>query len=222
MSTTLTRSRFETACKAYIAKANVENPNSSSSWSWECHPTTKLGYLTRSVLFPLRHMDPVVDTDLEDSSYELEDPSDDGTTSNAASHIGICTSRQYVAFHPTFRVPAFYFTIHHSNGMPLSLDEIVRSSLLRQHTLEGTERTPYSVGDPGSPFPMLSQGDHPVFGTPFWYLHPCHTSEVVAEIMAEVQQENWVEEEVLVRWMEAWFMVLGQVVALDRGVSKFV
>lgn len=55
---------------------------------------------------------------------------------------------------------------------------------------------------------MLSQGDHPTLGTPCWYLHPCHTAEAVEEIMKEVNCEG----DRLLRWMEAWFTMLGNVI----------
>ena len=66
---------------------------------------------------------------------------------------------------------------------------------------------------PDSTFSLLSQGDHPTLGTPCWYLHPCHTSEVVGEIMAEVDAG----ERDAVRWLEAWFMVMSNMVDLFAG-----
>lgn len=56
---------------------------------------------------------------------------------------------------------------------------------------------------------MLSQGDHPTLGTPCWYLHPCQTAEVVDELMREVECG---EAERPLQWMEAWLMMLGNVV----------
>jgi len=104
-----------------------------------------------------------------------------------------------------------------SDGAPLSLSEIMKSALLRPHTLSGAELSSFGLADPGSSFPLLSQGDHPILGSPSWYLHPCHTAEVVQEIMAELQQDEWSDEYRLLRWMEAWFMVLEQVVNLRAG-----
>lgn len=57
---------------------------------------------------------------------------------------------------------------------------------------------------------MLSQGDHPTLNTPSWYLHPCHTAEVVGEIMKEV--DGNVDRPL--RWLEAWLMMLANVVDL--------
>lgn len=65
--------------------------------------------------------------------------------------------------------------------------------------------TTFAVGTTDSAFAMLSQGDHPTLGIPCWYLHPCHTAEVVEEIMREVDH---MESDRSLRWLEAWFMVL--------------
>jgi ubiquitin-like-conjugating enzyme ATG10 len=36
----------------------------------------------------------------------------------------------------------------------------------------------------------------------------------VSEVMTEVLQDEWTEDEYLVRWLEAWFMILGTAVDL--------
>ncbi len=54
---------------------------------------------------------------------------------------------------------------------------------------------------------MLSQGDHPILGIPCWYLHPCHTAEMVEEIMKEAECDDPEQ-----RWLKAWFTVVGNVV----------
>ena len=69
--------------------------------------------------------------------------------------------------------------------------------------------TTFALDTPDSAFAMLSQGDHPTLGTPCWYLHPCHTAEVVEEIMREVEHGASERD---VRWLEAWFMALGNLV----------
>ena len=71
--------------------------------------------------------------------------------------------------------------------------------------------TTFALETPDSPFAMLSQGDHPTLNTPCWYLHPCHTAEVVEEITQGMACD---ETSGPLRWLEAWFMVLGNVVDL--------
>ncbi|EKM59638.1 uncharacterized protein PHACADRAFT_86031, partial [Phanerochaete carnosa HHB-10118-sp] len=125
----------------------------------------------------------------------------------------LLTCRQFVVFSQSFQVPALYFSIHHSNGVPLTLEEIVLSSMFLRSALPGTRRTSFALETPDSSFAMLSQGEHPTLNTPCWYLHPCHTAEVVDEIMKEADCGN-VDRSL--RWLEAWFMVLANVVDFKR------
>ncbi len=142
------------------------------------------------------------------------------------------TCNQYVVYSATFGVPAFYFTLHDrsawklicilttevhdygmSGGSPLALEQVVQSALFRPNTLPSPDGNTFAVTLPHSAFSLLSQGDHPTLGTPSWYLHPCNTAEVVGEIMAEVEEGRTN----LLRCMEAWFMVLGNIVDLFAG-----
>ena len=94
--------------------------------------------------------------------------------------------------------------------MPLSLAKLVRTSLFRPFGFEHTEMNSFGLSRPQSSFPLLSQGEHPVLGTPCWYLHPCETRNSVNELMDQV--EPLPEEARLMRWLEIWFMVVGAVV----------
>ena len=94
----------------------------------------------------------------------------------------------------------------------------MNTSLFRVSSLAGTELTPFGLGPPDSAFPLLTQGDHPTLGTPCWHLHPCETEAAVCEVMREVLHEEWTDSERLVRWLEAWFMVLSTVVFVGPHV----
>lgn len=101
-----------------------------------------------------------------------------------------------------------------AGGTPLTLAEILDSGLLRISGLGRTEMSSFSLSLPDSTFPLLSQGEHPTTGRVCWYLHPCGMPATVAEVMAEVTDPSWTEAQYLVRWMEAWFMVLSTVINL--------
>lgn len=141
---------------------------------------------------------------------------------------------QYVVHSATFQVPTFYFTLHDSSacehiigllpvltetrceagGSPLALDEIVKSPLFRPHVLPSVDGNTFALTLPDSSLALLSQGDHPTLGTPSWYFHPCHTAEVVGELMVEMEDG----QDDMLRWMETWFMVMGNMVDLFAGV----
>jgi len=170
--------------------------------------------MSRTVTLSTRQDDGDDSCPHQDSANEVVEIDDDATVSHLTSTRLV--SNQYVVYSATFQVPAFYFTIHESNGSPLPLTGILKTSLFRQFAFEGTDTTSFSVSLPASSFPLLSQGDHPTLGTPCWYFHPCETSAYIGEVMKEVMQDDWTESQRQVRWMEAWFMVLGTAVNLKE------
>ncbi len=69
----------------------------------------------------------------------------------------------------------------------------------------------------GASFPLISQGDHPVLGTPSWYLHPCNTASTMQVLMDDFIGDAWEEHEDsrgLFRWLSTWFMIIGSAVTL--------
>lgn len=161
---------------------------------------------------------------------------DDAVASSAPSVVGEYVAGQmHVVHSATFQVPALYFSLHHSSacvytrpailieltnddedGAPLTLVEICRLPLFRPEALHGSQVASFGVQDPKTAMTLLSQGDHPTSGTPCWYIHPCNTSTVVGEIMSEAAADDaWTEAARCLRWLEAWFMVLGNMLCLD-------
>ncbi|KAI1792942.1 hypothetical protein LXA43DRAFT_918166 [Ganoderma leucocontextum] len=214
MATTLSRSQFDQACKAYVdphPNARLsEIKRNPSGWVWSEHPyIANLGYLSRTVHLPpnAAHF---ADPDDGDSLVELVAEDDDATLDTSGE---LLTCKQCIVLSATFEVPTFYFTLHDASGSPLSLEEIMKSSLFRPHTLPSADGNTFAVTLPESSFALLSQGDHPTLGTPSWYFHPCHTADVVGEILAEIGAGR----EDGLRWLEAWFMVMGNIVDFFAG-----
>ncbi|KAL6299106.1 hypothetical protein BKA93DRAFT_808335 [Sparassis latifolia] len=224
MSLSLTRPEFDIACKAYISKYNFDSSLGATDarrypngWTWKEHASLpNFGYMCRAVFFPLTLTVQSGDEPDEDVYHDISDVDDNAALTQTQS-TGVLSTRQYVVHSPTFQVPAFYFTIHDSAGSPLTLADIVTTPLFRRHALPETVSNSFAVSAPESLFPMLSQGDHPTLGTPAWYFHPCYTLESVAEVMMEVQQDEWTTEQRLLRWLETWFMVLGNIVDFGAG-----
>ncbi|KAI0771465.1 hypothetical protein BD413DRAFT_475413 [Trametes elegans] len=212
---TLTREQFEEACRRYVDSHSDETKSGvktfSSGWSWHEHPfVARLGYLSRTVVLPRTHP-PASENDGE--LAQTVDTTEDECVATPATELLTC--KQYIIYSPTFEVPAFYFTLHDSSGSPLSLDGVAQSTLFRRQALPSSEENTFALTFPDSSLALLSQGDHPTLGTPSWYFHPCHTSEVVGEILAESNAGGGSIEPL--RWMEVWFMVLSNTVDLFAG-----
>ncbi|TRM67976.1 hypothetical protein BD626DRAFT_480410 [Schizophyllum amplum] len=147
--------------------------------------------------------------------------SDDAAASQSDIEQSL-SCHQYVVYSAGFQVPAFYFTIHDSGGSPLRIDDLVRTSLFRPAAFETTERNSFAVTPSASTFPLLSQGDHPILGTPCWYLHPCETATALREIVSELQCDDGdSRERCLTRTLKAWFMVLSSIVDLQQGKESY-
>ena len=207
----LSRSDFEPACKALVRRL--------ADWQWvDKYP---YGYLTRCKHY--RHKTARI-ADAEPEDEELEE---DEATARPTSGLEDVISQQYVVYSPGFQVPAFYFTVHntslwfhsivsdqpiqlHQDGTPLTLDELMDTTLFKFEVPAGSSANGYALSLPDAPFPLLSQGDHPTLGTPCWYLHPCETQHAVDELFREVDEID----QTVARWMELWMMTVSSVVDL--------
>jgi ubiquitin-like-conjugating enzyme ATG10 len=170
---------------------------------------------------------------------EVLEEDDDSTLPVQTPSCETLIVQQYIVYSPTFQVPAFYFTVHDkstllclsfsgythsfhvsSDGSPLPLRDIIGTTLFHSHVLPRCANTaPHGISMPGSNFPLLSQGDHPVLGTAAWYLHPCETSVAVTELLdAAVDGYERASDKSLLHLMESWFLILCSVVDL-RWVS---
>ncbi|KAE8225323.1 hypothetical protein CF319_g1915 [Tilletia indica] len=114
--------------------------------------------------------------------------------SEAPQHAPILvTMSQSICYSTTWRVPVFYLSVSRSDGSPLTLQQVIRSSIV-QHELDPlTERAGQrrdSSSEPSRPdepqesqpadlpatFAPISSTEHPITGEPVLYLHPCETA----------------------------------------------
>ncbi|PWN49613.1 hypothetical protein IE53DRAFT_388151 [Violaceomyces palustris] len=94
----------------------------------------------------------------------------------------LVTVDQSILWSPTWQVPVLHFSASWQDGSPLSLTELLESPVF----VRSTAFDPTSVSqDPGEScdLPQISQGEHPVTGRPSWFLHPCHTAELLSQIL---------------------------------------
>ena len=105
-----------------------------------------------------------------------------------------------------------------ADGSPLTLEEIMNTSILRCHALPEIQVTPYALVQPDAPFPLLTQGDHPTLGTPGWFIHPCGTGCAIGELIGERQKAEGMPgiDDDWLHWLETWFMMMENIVDL-RG-----
>ncbi|KAJ3971269.1 hypothetical protein EV361DRAFT_912055 [Lentinula raphanica] len=210
----LTRPQFQLACKLLIKEYDSSHPsmatNALRGWLWNEHPSVSgLGYLSRSSNHVSRGKELPEAIDLNDDYIE-----DDEAAAPICITSEVLVSQQYVVYSATFQVPCFYFNIYHSDGSPLSINELLSSSLFRPGLTQDADTTTFALTRRNAAFPLLSQGDHPTTGKPCWFLHPCETDAAVEELLKESEKVGESEDAQLLQWMKIWFMVLGNVVDL--------
>ncbi|KAF8524747.1 hypothetical protein JB92DRAFT_3109267 [Gautieria morchelliformis] len=219
----LTRTQFQQACEAFISKHETEHcadeftGRGKQGWRWHRHSIVPgLGYMARDGLASRReHSSASFPEDsltepLEEDDVSALPPQPQGT-------YEVLTVHQSIVYSPTFQVPAFYFTVHDRNGSPLPLQDMIGTSLFRPHMFPRSISTAsHGISMPDSNFPLLSQADHPVLGTPCWCFHPCETAAAVAELLEAAGDPGvHLSDQGLLRWMEAWFLVLCSVVDIQ-------
>ncbi|KAF9006456.1 hypothetical protein BDQ17DRAFT_1351775 [Cyathus striatus] len=168
----LSRSQFDAACDGFLCK--YEHPSSDLSvhciasltgWSWV--EQFGYGFMTRSSTV----------------SQLLEDAFDEQTAPRVSPSLReYLTMNQHVVYSASFQVP--FFTLQYTivvHGSPLSLEEILHTTLFKHDVSKQAETTTFALTLPMSAFPLLSQGEHPVLGTPCWYLHPCESDNAIRD-----------------------------------------
>ena len=149
---TLTRTQFDTACKAYIDARPNDHVSVvkrfPSGWIWREHSVrisisirwiplyshsnqyiAGLGYLERTVCLPQsrRSAQYVEPEDPDENTAPMAEQDD--TVCESSSEVLTCT--QYVVHSATFQVPAFYFTLHDSS----TCTRATKCPLLRPHSM---------------------------------------------------------------------------------------
>ncbi|KAG9128174.1 hypothetical protein FRC07_004003 [Ceratobasidium sp. 392] len=196
---TLTRVEFNQACQKLASKYKVtaqrrdENVylGALGGWEWFEHKSVPAwGHLTRTTVSRLakKSFDDEDTETFEDE--ELIEPDDESNnTSGAAPDTSNLYVHESIAWHPT----AF-----------------------QNAGIEVFGATVQPKENNYAQFPLLSQGDHPILGTPHWYFHPCETSTAVTELLSQMPDVQWDQSspDHPLRWLETWFTVLSTAIDL--------
>lgn len=109
----------------------------------------------------------------------------------------------HILLSPSYQAPVLYFQITaHSSGIPLSVSlSDVYTILVSADSRVAVEK----VGVIGG----ISQGDHPVLGIPYYFVHPCNTVDAMREW--ELEWEKGMGPEA---YLGIWMGLVGGVVGL--------
>lgn len=76
----------------------------------------------------------------------------------------------HIVYHVIYQTPVLYFRVVKLDGSPFRVDAHVGGLHLPGSKSEST---------------VVSMEEHPVLGTPFWFLHPCETSSAMQLLMQQ-------------------------------------
>jgi len=187
----LTTSEFEAACKNL---SNVFHQRGHMQKDWQevelvrHHDTTYLS-VTRLLQHNVGATKKAEHEDEEDEINDEHEEQDDAalqpTPLPSLIHYDILLS-------PTYRVPVLYFHIQDSLHRYPPTMKTLYEHLIPPHFTPQTES--------GGVIGGLSIQDHPVTSRPVFFIHPCHTADVMA---ASVGDRQVTEVEYLTMWIGA-------------------
>lgn len=180
---------FDAQARALVPVLNASEAKSGTGALWRFVPAcgTVPAYLRRSptrIRLPKtcdRHFSCNEDDEDEDEETE-EDPSVARQTVQDEQGHDECNAlcEWHVLWSSAFRVPVMHYSLASADGTALDFAAEVAyaDALAAAHggpTSEGT-----SEGT--SPNAFITSGEHPALGVPFWFLHPCRTAAVMAQL----------------------------------------
>ena len=110
----------------------------------------------------------------------------------------------HAVYSHTYQVPVLYLTACRSNGLRLSLEEVWSLVPRAHHTRLEAAR-----------WSTLTEGEHPIVGTPFYFVHPCHTGQVMATVHDMGREVGKAGKKPSVDYLTSWLSMFGSLVGLE-------
>lgn len=155
--------------------------------------------------------DTELSTDIgEQETVKDEDPARLGTVQNPREAV---TFEYHVIYSASYRVPVLYFTASYGNGRIVPLKEVWRKVVSPFHVTR----------DSGMEWESVTQCEHPILGQPFYHLHPCHTSSVMATALGHPTTINETVETSEgchnTNYLLSWLSIFGPTVGLNISLK---
>ncbi|KAI8968177.1 autophagocytosis associated protein [Mycotypha africana] len=199
-----TRSEFDTCLQRFLKESNA-CPTEIFKWQIETSPSIiKLKFLKREINTIVSQADEESYGDELMTSIDMHNMDDEDAASlfnnQVESNPVSIHLEQHIVYSASYQVPVLYFkAVFGSNGAPLSLNDI-------HQYIVPKSRNPLHTTTPV----VVSQNEHPVLGTPFWYIHPCDTSTLMRTLT--FQPEDYIK---------TWLSVYGPLVKCPISMDMF-
>jgi ubiquitin-like-conjugating enzyme ATG10 len=182
---------FRSAAIDFLAASNSLSDGWTSKGDF-----TQIGgaYLSKTVRRQSHPPEEASCPELEDTSLETEAAS---TELSAAPHL--VTIEYHLMYSLSYEVPVLYFNAWRSNGTLLDIEQV-------WDLADGAHRG--ALRD--SKWNAVSQQDHPLLGTPFFYFHPCNSAELLGVLTSVGEGANKI-----LSWLSAVGPLLGLNIPLE-------
>ncbi|KAK3826605.1 MAG: autophagocytosis associated protein [Linnemannia elongata] len=141
---------------------------------------------------------------------ELDPVVENSTSTTTFDYLSV---NYHIVFSPSYQVPVLYFNAFRPDGAAISLEEIYES--LVPEEWRGAIR---NAGLNGG----VSQQDHPVLNTPYYYMHPCETVPLMETILQNNDSPNGTSflESYIVTWLSFTGQAIGVSVPTDMVAAN--
>ncbi|KAF9135178.1 hypothetical protein BGX30_011644 [Mortierella sp. GBA39] len=150
--------------------------------------------------------------DIPDGEQEEEDDPvvENSTSTTTFDYLSV---NYHIVFSPSYQVPVLYFNAYRPDGPAISLEEIYES--LVPEEWRGAIR---NAGLNGG----ISQQDHPVLNTPYFYMHPCETVPLMETILQNNGSTSGTPflESYIVTWLSFTGQAIGVSVPTDMVATN--
>lgn len=196
------RNAFEASCRHFISHENIQR----QGWKYIFDSRVGKGYLkmiTERKIIKLNENSIALNCL---SDYEEEEINDDSIIDTPVVSQ-MARFEYHVAYNEIFKVPVLLFNVYH-HDMPLKYDQILKIFVGDEHDKNEKHWLPNDLNQ----YTFITQGEHPVLNTVFFYLHPCQT----AELMSLVMNGNFIHA----NYIASWLSFFGRAVNIDTTFHK--
>ncbi|KAF8949505.1 E2-like conjugating enzyme atg10 [Haplosporangium gracile] len=184
---------------------NSGAPSSSTSASSIGTRTATIDTADQLLLDELaEQLDDIPDSD----DYEQEAETDPVVEKSAETTLNYLSVNYHIVFSPSYQVPVLYFNAYRPDGAAISLEEIYES-LVPEEWRAAIRNAGLNGG--------ISQQDHPVLSTPYFYMHPCETVPLMETILQNNFNPNG--SSYLENYIKTWLSFTGQAIGVSVPID---
>jgi len=125
-------------------------------------------------------------------------------TNDHQQGLEIYSMKYHIVYNEVFQVPTLYFNIYDGNNQLLQPDQVVQV-----FKLIGQERGFIPKSDEFNPYTFITQGEHPVLQTIYYYIHPCETKSLMQSIGSNPKN-----------YVYSWLSFIGKAICLNIPIIE--